>query len=129
MENIRKYTYLSEEQFLKLMEFDERCPFEFGLKSLTSCNKGEYPIECRLCWGNAVSEIRFNDPLVTFEKNTEGLMDDLYNMEKQIQEILQGKINLKKHISKLMDAYDVKEFENDKLRIVNLEDTIIFEVK
>lgn len=129
MENIRKYTYMSEEQFLNQMELDERCPFEFELKSLSGCNEGKYPFECRLCWGNAITDIQFNDPLVTFEKNTEKLMNDLYNLEMQIRSILEGKKNLKMNIAQLMNLYGVKEFENGKMRLVNMGETIIFEVK
>ena len=129
MENIIKYTYMSEEQFLRLMELDERCPFEFDLKCLGGCNEGKYAFECNMCWENAISDIEFNNPLITFEKNTEDLIDDLVNLELQIKKILEGKIALKQHIAQLMNLYEGKEFENNKIRLLNMDETVLMEVK
>ena len=90
MENIRKYTYMSEEQFLNQMELDERCPFEFNLKSFgATCNEGKYDFECKLCWKNAITDIQFNDPLVTFEKKVADLelkIDRYYKLNDVIED-------------------------------------------
>lgn len=117
MESITKYTYMSKEQFLKQMELDERCPHEFKLVSIPCLGEGENSNECMICWKNAIKNVEFNNPIVTFEKNAIGILDDLSIMEAQYQMIKAGRENLKQHLLEMMEHYGVSKFDNDKFSI------------
>ena len=115
--NINSFLDMTKDEFITHVNKNELCPFDFKLNGSIVCKEGSNEEECTRCWENAVKDIEFFNPLITFEKNSMQVLDDLHIIEQQYQELEKGRKHLIDRLMLLMEYYGVEKFESDKLSI------------
>lgn len=119
--NINSFLDMTKDEFMTYVNKNEMCPFEFDLKGTIICEEGSNEKECTRCWEDAVKDVEFFNPLITFEKNSMQVLDDLHIIEQQYQQLEQGRKQLKDRLMLLMEHYGVEKFENDNLSITYIK--------
>ena len=121
--NINSFLDMTRDEFVSHVNRNELCPSDFKLNEVVICEEGLNETECNQCWENAIKDVDFFNPLITFEKNSIQILDDLHIVEQQYQELEKGRKNLKDRLLLLMEHYGVDKFENENLSITYVKGT------
>ena len=116
-ENINRYLHLTIEEFIDIMNDEEKCPEDFKLQNGSCLKCGEDINECIKCWKNAVKDIQFKKELMTFEKDNLMVLTHLAQIEKQFKDMDEERRNLKNNVLEQMEKHDISSFSNDVFSI------------
>lgn len=116
-ENIDRYLHLTLDEFINHMEFEEKCPEDFGLENGNCLECGMDLNECRTCWSHAAKDISFKKELMTFEKENLMVLTHLAQIEKQFKDMDKERKNLKNNVLEQMEKHDISSFSNDVFSI------------